>query len=68
MAGVYVHIPFCKKRCKYCDFYSTTDLRRRAAYVDALLREIEDRQSEIHQEPVRTIYFGGGTPSQLAVE
>jgi len=68
MAGVYVHIPFCKKRCKYCDFYSTTDLGRRVAYVDALLREIEDRRSEISQESVRTIYFGGGTPSQLAAE
>ena len=64
MAGLYVHIPFCKKRCLYCDFYSTTLLERRAEYIEAVLREITERKSET-DEPIRTIYLGGGTPSTL---
>ncbi len=67
MAGVYVHIPFCQSRCKYCDFYSTTFLARREEYVIALLREWETRQEEL-SEPIETIYFGGGTPSLLTPE
>lgn len=67
MAGLYIHIPFCQTRCRYCDFYSTTDLHLREAYVAALLREISSRKEEL-KEPIRTIYFGGGTPSQLAAE
>ena len=67
MAGLYVHIPFCQTRCRYCDFYSTTDLHLREAYVAALLREISSRKEEL-KEPIRTIYFGGGTPSQLTAE
>ena len=63
-AGLYVHIPFCKKRCKYCDFFSTTCLERRDEYVEALLQEISKRKNEV-SEPVRTIYIGGGTPSTL---
>lgn len=66
MAGLYVHIPFCKKRCLYCDFFSTTLLDRREEYVGALLREIEERRDEAG-EPIRTIYIGGGTPSTLTV-
>ena len=64
MVGLYVHIPFCKKRCLYCDFYSTTLLERRAEYIEAVLREITERKSET-DEPIRTIYLGGGTPSTL---
>lgn len=64
MAGIYVHIPFCKKRCLYCDFYSTTLLDKREAYVKALLKEIEGRKKET-DESIRTIYIGGGTPSTL---
>ena len=67
MAGLYIHIPFCKKRCLYCDFFSTTLLARRKEYVDALLREWEVRKSEIN-DPIRTVYFGGGTPSTLELE
>ena len=63
---MYVHIPFCKKRCLYCDFFSTTLLERREEYVDALLREIELRRHEAG-EAIRTIYIGGGTPSTLPV-
>ena len=64
MAGVYIHIPFCKKRCLYCDFFSTTLLERRTEYVETLLKEIQARKDEAH-EPIRTIYLGGGTPSTL---
>ena len=67
MAGLYVHIPFCKKRCLYCDFYSTTLLERRKEYVEALLIEIKARKNEAG-EPIRTIYIGGGTPSTLEIE
>jgi oxygen-independent coproporphyrinogen-3 oxidase len=63
MAGLYVHIPFCKKRCLYCDFFSTTLLARRDEYVQALLKEIAQRKNEAG--PIRTIYLGGGTPSTL---
>ena len=64
LAGLYVHIPFCKKRCLYCDFFSTTLLERREQYVEALLKEISARKHEAG-EPIRTIYIGGGTPSVL---
>jgi len=64
MAGLYVHIPFCKKRCLYCDFFSTTLLVRKNEYIEALLKEIESRKNEAG-EPIRTIYIGGGTPSTL---
>ena len=66
MAGIYIHIPFCKSRCRYCDFFSTTQLEKRTQYVQALLAEWHDRQDAL-TEPVRTIYFGGGTPSQMPV-
>ncbi len=64
MAGLYIHIPFCKSRCKYCDFFSTTQLDKRAQYVEALLAEWHDRQQELTEE-IHTIYIGGGTPSTL---
>ncbi|MBP5473464.1 MAG: radical SAM family heme chaperone HemW, partial [Bacteroidales bacterium] len=62
MAGVYIHIPFCKKFCNYCDFYKVTALGRKDDYIEAVLKEIEIRSDYIN-EPVQTIYFGGGTPS-----
>ncbi|MBR4704190.1 MAG: radical SAM family heme chaperone HemW [Paludibacteraceae bacterium] len=64
MSGIYIHIPFCKKRCAYCDFFSTTLLNQREEYVKALLKEIVNRKDEAN-EPIRTIYIGGGTPSTL---
>lgn len=69
MAGIYIHVPFCKSRCIYCDFFSTTCSDEwKARYVDALCREMAFRQSELPKgEPVRTLYIGGGTPSQLPV-
>ena len=67
MAGIYVHIPFCKSRCRYCDFFSTTQLERREDYAHAIIAEFNDRRHLI-TEPIRTIYFGGGTPSQMPLE
>ena len=66
MAGIYVHIPFCKSRCRYCDFFSTTQLERREDYAHAIIAEFNDRLHLLTQ-PIRTIYFGGGTPSQMPV-
>lgn len=65
MAGLYIHIPFCAKRCLYCDFFSNTEMKYKEPYVDALIRELEMRKDYIDGEPLETIYFGGGTPSQL---
>ena len=68
MAGIYIHVPFCQSRCAYCDFYSTTLLSHREAYVDTLCRELSHRLPELKGEPIKTIYFGGGTPSTLSIE
>ncbi|WP_456088412.1 radical SAM family heme chaperone HemW [Parabacteroides sp.] len=65
MAGLYIHIPFCAKRCLYCDFFSNTEMKFKEPYINAIIREMELRQEYIGKEPVKTIYFGGGTPSQL---
>lgn len=67
MAGIYIHIPFCKKRCIYCDFYSTTDNALIDKYIDALCDEFTKRIHEIDKDNVTTIYIGGGTPSQLSI-
>ena len=71
MSGIYIHIPFCKSRCAYCDFFSTTQLSRREAYVDALCKEAKRRLATLNSKrstpnPITTIYFGGGTPSLLS--
>ena len=66
MAGVYVHIPFCASRCSYCDFFSTLSLHEAAGpYVEAVIAEARLRRDELDGEPVKTLYLGGGTPSQL---
>ena len=65
MAGLYVHVPFCSKRCIYCDFYSQTDLTYKNNYVEAVVQELKLRQPYLDGEPIKTIYFGGGTPSLL---
>ena len=64
MAGIYIHIPFCKTRCIYCGFYSTTLLDMRNEYIDAVCREMKLRKNYLN-EPISTIYLGGGTPSML---
>ena len=68
MAGIYIHIPFCKQRCNYCAFYSTTLYNIRERYVDALCKEILMRKEYAACAPIKTIYFGGGTPSTLTME
>ncbi len=64
MAGLYLHIPFCKSRCIYCGFYSTVGLELRQKYVDTVCKEMAMRKTE---ERIQTIYLGGGTPSQLTI-
>ncbi|MAN58840.1 MAG: coproporphyrinogen III oxidase [Flavobacteriaceae bacterium] len=64
MSGIYLHIPFCKQACHYCDFHFSTSLRKKEALVAALCTEIRLRKDELNG-PVETIYFGGGTPSLL---
>ncbi|MEP2237744.1 MAG: radical SAM family heme chaperone HemW [Maribacter sp.] len=65
MSGIYIHIPFCKQACHYCDFHFSTTMGKKEAMVDALCKEIEIRKGEFSGEIVATIYFGGGTPSVL---
>jgi oxygen-independent coproporphyrinogen-3 oxidase len=64
MAGIYLHIPFCKKACHYCNFHFSTQTADMQAFVDAIIQEIVLQKSYI-MEPIETIYFGGGTPSLL---
>ena len=59
MAGIYIHIPFCKTRCIYCDFYSTTRSELKSQYIRALCRELTERKEYLKGEAVETIYFGG---------
>ena len=72
--GIYIHIPFCKSRCIYCGFYSTTNKELKERYVDALIREIHMRKEDfarlgtsLSPSSTSTVYFGGGTPSSLSV-
>lgn len=67
-AGIYIHIPFCKQACHYCDFHFSTSLKHRKAMVMALAKEIELRKTELGDIGIETIYFGGGTPSMLSPE
>lgn len=64
-AGIYLHIPFCIQKCRYCDFYSVTDRRLRATFIPALMAEITEHSKELG--PVDTLYIGGGTPSVLPI-
>jgi oxygen-independent coproporphyrinogen-3 oxidase len=64
MAGIYLHIPFCKKACHYCNFHFSTQTEHILAFVDAMIQEIELQKNYLN-EPIETIYFGGGTPSLL---
>ena len=66
MAGIYVHIPFCASRCAYCAFHSTTRSGARDAYVSALCSEIDMYRGFPGKGRIKTLYFGGGTPSQLS--
>ena len=68
MAGIYIHIPFCKQRCNYCAFYSTTLYNIKEEYVNALCKELLMRKDYVAGDVISTIYFGGGTPSTLTIE
>lgn len=68
MAGIYIHIPFCKKLCFYCDFYHIISSDDNSAFVGSLLKEIALRKDYLDTETISTIYFGGGTPSLLSLE
>jgi len=65
MAGIYIHIPFCKQACNYCDFHFSTSLKMKSSFVAALLMEIELRKSVFENQSIESIYLGGGTPSLL---
>lgn len=68
MAGIYIHIPFCKQACHYCDFHFSTSLKHKDDMIRALQAEIGWRKDELGNEKIETIYFGGGTPSVLSVD
>ena len=66
MAGLYLHIPFCKQACSYCDFHFSTSLKHKAELIEALIKEISQKKHLLQSE-IKTIYFGGGTPSILSI-
>jgi len=68
VAGLYIHIPYCSKKCFYCDFYTITPGALRSDFVDCLLKEIEIQSDFLQHEPIESIHFGGGTPSLLSSE
>ncbi len=68
MSGIYLHIPFCKQACHYCDFHFSTSMKKKDEMVLALAKEIEMRKNEFQKEVIETIYFGGGTPSVLSID
>ena len=68
MAGIYIHIPFCKQACHYCNFHFSTSLRHRDDMIQAIVKEIDLQQDFLDQRGLTSIYFGGGTPSLLSYE
>ena len=68
MSGIYIHIPFCKQACYYCDFHFSTSLKKKDQLISALAKELQLRKDEFKNTTVETIYFGGGTPSLLSIE
>lgn len=67
MSGIYIHIPFCKQACHYCDFHFSTSMKKKDEMVLALVKEIQMRKNEFENDTIETIYFGGGTPSTLQI-
>jgi oxygen-independent coproporphyrinogen-3 oxidase len=68
MSGIYIHIPFCLSKCIYCNFYSSTDRKLTKNFLEALTQEMQIRRDYLLNAPVKTLYFGGGTPSLLSIE
>lgn len=68
MAGIYIHVPFCKQACHYCDFHFSTSLKNKKPLIAAILKELELRKTYLPNDNIDTIYFGGGTPSLLDTE
>nr|MBP8794077.1 radical SAM protein [Lutibacter sp.] len=68
MAGIYIHIPFCKQACFYCDFHFSTSLKRKDELLSAIQTELVLRKHELENQSIESIYFGGGTPSILSIE
>ena len=68
MSGIYIHIPFCKQACHYCDFHFSTSMKKKDEMVLAMVKELQLRKDEFQHEVVETIYFGGGTPSILSID
>ena len=68
MAGIYIHIPFCKQKCNYCNFHFSTSLRQKNDLLLAIHQELEQRKDYLEGQVVETVYFGGGTPSLLSAE
>ena len=68
MSGIYIHIPFCKQACFYCDFHFSISLKKKDELISCLIKEIEIRKDELKNDIIETIYFGGGTPSVLSTK
>jgi len=67
MSGIYIHIPFCRKACLYCDFHFSTNLENKKTLVNAICKELETRKDYLEHQVVKSLYFGGGTPSLLSI-
>tara|TARA_B110000003_G_scaffold194145_1_gene192863 strand:- start:2785 stop:3909 length:1125 start_codon:yes stop_codon:yes gene_type:complete len=67
MSGIYIHIPFCKKACHYCNFHFSTNQNSKSSFIKAVSNELQLRSSEYESKKVKTIYFGGGTPTVLQI-
>ena len=66
MSGIYIHIPFCKKACHYCNFHFSTNMSLKTELIDAISIELDNQKAYLNGDKIRTIYFGGGTPSVLS--
>ncbi len=68
MSGIYIHFPFCKKKCIYCNFFSIATSKLKEKYLAALLKEVDLQKNYLNSEKIHTIYFGGGTPSLMSID
>ena len=68
MSGIYIHLPFCKRKCHYCNFFSVASEKMKQGFMDALYREIEQQKDYLDGKKIKTIYLGGGTPSVFSPE